>query len=249
MRSAASAVRRPVALACVKLKPAVQVRSHAQKYFLRLEKEGRAKEVPQPRPKKRASHPYPVQARSAYAYAAQPPAKARKLQRGGHARALCSIMMRLASGHTFPESVCSPEIAMAVLRLPIPSRAHRCAGQTISGTDSADQAAGAHSASSVDQAAASVSLQAYQHSAADRRQPVSLSRVKDLPGDKTPNTAGVDARLNMQVTAGALSAAASQAEADANFSKLYAIVGSMFDSSVSLPEQLSTIEHLPAEQR
>jgi hypothetical protein len=53
----------------------------------------------------------------------------------------------------------------------------------------------------------------------------------------------------VQEAASALAAAASQAEADANFSKLYAIVGSMFDSSVSLPEQLSTIEHLPAEQR
>ena len=55
--------------------------------------------------------------------------------------------------------------------------------------------------------------------------------------------------MTLQEAASALAAAASQAEADANFSKLYAIVGSMFDSTVSLPEQLSTIEHLPAEQR
>ena len=55
--------------------------------------------------------------------------------------------------------------------------------------------------------------------------------------------------MTLQEAASELAAAASQAEADANFSKLYAIVGSMFDSSVSLPEQLSTIEHLPTEQR
>ena len=62
----------------------MQVRSHAQKYFLRLEKEGRATEIPQPRPKKRAAHPYPVQARTAYAFQTQPPAplKARKSTRG-----------------------------------------------------------------------------------------------------------------------------------------------------------------------
>lgn len=38
-----------------------QVRSHAQKYFLKLEKSGKASVVPPPRPKKRAAKPYPVQ--------------------------------------------------------------------------------------------------------------------------------------------------------------------------------------------
>ena len=40
-----------------------QVRSHAQKYFLKLEKSGKASVVPPPRPKKRAAKPYPVQVR------------------------------------------------------------------------------------------------------------------------------------------------------------------------------------------
>lgn len=40
-----------------------QVRSHAQKYFLKMEKEGHAKDVPPARPKKRATKPYPVQAK------------------------------------------------------------------------------------------------------------------------------------------------------------------------------------------
>ncbi|CAL8466825.1 g6361 [Coccomyxa elongata] len=41
-----------------------QVRSHAQKFFLKLEKSGQADVVPPPRPKKRAAKPYPVQDRS-----------------------------------------------------------------------------------------------------------------------------------------------------------------------------------------
>lgn len=42
----------------------LQVRSHAQKFFLKLEKSGQADVVPPPRPKKRAAKPYPVQDRS-----------------------------------------------------------------------------------------------------------------------------------------------------------------------------------------
>lgn len=66
----------------------VQVRSHAQKYFLRLEKEGRGQEIPEPRPKKRASHPYPTaQPRAAYAaYATAPPSKIKKICRGWFGR-------------------------------------------------------------------------------------------------------------------------------------------------------------------
>ena len=44
---------------------ALQVRSHAQKFFLKLEKAGKADVVPPPRPKKRAAKPYPVQSVSA----------------------------------------------------------------------------------------------------------------------------------------------------------------------------------------
>ena len=40
---------------------ASQVRSHAQKFFLKLEKAGKADVVPPPRPKKRAAKPYAVQ--------------------------------------------------------------------------------------------------------------------------------------------------------------------------------------------
>ena len=37
----------------------VQIRSHAQKFFLKLEKEGQQEDIPPPRPKKRPARPYP----------------------------------------------------------------------------------------------------------------------------------------------------------------------------------------------
>ena len=36
-----------------------QIRSHAQKFFLKLEKEGQQEDIPPPRPKKRPARPYP----------------------------------------------------------------------------------------------------------------------------------------------------------------------------------------------
>ena len=55
-----------------------QVRSHAQKYFLRLEKEGHQEEIPPPRPKKRSARPYPVQARESPVRELKPKKKARR---------------------------------------------------------------------------------------------------------------------------------------------------------------------------
>lgn len=39
-----------------------QIRSHAQKYFLKVQKNGSNERVPPPRPKRKASHPYPHKA-------------------------------------------------------------------------------------------------------------------------------------------------------------------------------------------
>ncbi|WOG90509.1 hypothetical protein DCAR_0209753 [Daucus carota subsp. sativus] len=79
-------------------KTVIQIRSHAQKYFQKVQKNGTSEHVPPPRPKRKAAHPYPQKA----------PKNASQVTGG------------FQSSAAIPGSVASPNsIAVAVPMIPI----------------------------------------------------------------------------------------------------------------------------------
>ncbi|KAK9810318.1 hypothetical protein WJX72_008539 [[Myrmecia] bisecta] len=236
-----------------------QVRSHAQKYFLKLEKSGEASGVPPARPKKRAAKPYPVQnavvrgkPEKASAAATQKPTLLAELDPLGPRPTSSSPSSQLdpSSSSALASSLLPSDSMLRLsdalpagdlLNVSDPLDTSDLLGCSDAGHPSGDkesngsnaETSGVMSGSRQDHLTSSMSSADFRYA----------SCLVD------PDYQGANDGETEQQRQDFTSTAMEDASPTPDAGKLYAIVGSMFENGCTMDQQVSMMEQLPPGQR